>query len=76
MPHLYYTPNNRSNIDGVLNKFKRKITNEEEDLPHASCLVPDEILSLASERPFILKLRKGGNLHRFKVKMVYVVTEL
>lgn len=36
--------------------------------------MPDdaEILQSAPDRPFLLKLRKGSSLHRFKIKMVGV----
>ncbi|KAL5256721.1 hypothetical protein ACHWQZ_G011848 [Mnemiopsis leidyi] len=58
-----------NNIDGVLNKLKSRIGSAEEDLPHSSYLVTDDSPSLLPDRPFMLKLRKGSNLHRFKIKM-------
>ncbi|KAL5256722.1 hypothetical protein ACHWQZ_G011848 [Mnemiopsis leidyi] len=60
---------NICNIDGVLNKLKSRIGSAEEDLPHSSYLVTDDSPSLLPDRPFMLKLRKGSNLHRFKIKM-------
>ncbi|XP_063674803.1 NFATC2-interacting protein-like [Bolinopsis microptera] len=54
------------NIDGVLNKFKSKINTVEEDLPHSSYVVADD--NVRADRPFMLKMRKGSNLHRFKIK--------
>ena len=62
-----------SNIDGVLNKLKSKIGSSEEDLPHSSYIVADDLQPHLPDRPFMLKLRKGSNLHRFKIKMVSVV---
>ena len=59
-----------SNIDGVLNKFKSKINTVEDNLPQSSYVVADD--DVRADRPFMLKMRKGSNLHRFKIKTVGV----
>ena len=56
----------------MLNKFKSRLSRADDDLPHSS-LAADDLVPQLPDRPFMLKLRKGSNLHRFKVKMVSII---
>ena len=57
----------------MLNKFKSRLSRADDDLPHSS-LAADDLVPQLPDRPFMLKLRKGSNLHRFKVKMVSIIS--